>query len=226
MNALSRCFQTYLSSGYAKALLISIALAGPYLAYADDAQQDSSSGIGLIKMKMAETLNSLIEQGTATLNSMRRTVYAEPAEPTVVTLKMDKINSRFVAKEDQVYDRFTNLTWSRCSLGQRWVKSHGCVGTVRQVRFDQAQRFANEQWRLPTNAELATLIDRSKKHTPDVLAIDSVAFPDMDLRKLYYWTSTEEDNSFAWAVLFVDTGIPSILYRDHRYALRLVHSGV
>jgi hypothetical protein len=57
-----------------------------------------------------------------------------------------------------------------------------------------------------------------------MLAIDSVAFPGMDLDKLMYWSSDEENNSFAWAVLFIDGGVPGILYRSHRYAIRLVRT--
>jgi hypothetical protein len=131
-----------------------------------------------------------------------------------------------VEKQDEIFDKIYQLTWSRCSLGQRWDNNQQiCVGQVRQVSYDQALLRTNEQWRLPTREELATLIDRTRKTMPEALAIDSVAFPDMDPDKLYYWSSSEENNSFAWAVLFVDTGIPAILYRSHRLAVRLVRNG-
>jgi hypothetical protein len=194
-------------------------------ARADDGAMQPDDNLVIIKMKMAEYLNSSIEQGIATVNKMKRLVDAAPVSPTVTKLKMDKINSRYVEKDDEVYDRVHNLTWARCSLGQHWVKSQGCVGSVRQVSFDQAARFSSTQWRLPTQAELASLIDPTKKTMPLAMSIDTVAFPDMDVNKLYYWTNTEENNSFAWAVLFVDSGIPSILHRSHRYALRLVRTG-
>jgi len=191
------------------------------------AAEDNHKGESVVMMKMTESLHSLIEQGVATLHSLERNFTPELAPPTpaITKLKMDRMNSRYIEKEDEIYDRVNNLTWSRCSFGQRWVKSKGCVGAIRQLTFDQATRFTSPQWRLPTRAELASLIDPTKKSMPAVLAIDSVAFPDMDLNKLYYWTGTEENNSFAWAVLFVDSGIPSILYRSHRYAVRLVHAG-
>ena len=181
-------------------------------------------------MKMTEDLHSTVQQGIATMNAMKRnanvgTAAAPAPAPVITKLKMDKMNSRYVEKEDEIYDRISNLTWSRCSLGQRWVNSKGCIGTVRQVSFDQAQKYTNDQWRLPTRIELTGLIDHTKTSMPTVLTIDSQAFPGMDLTKLYYWTDTEENNSFAWAVLFIDSGIPSILYRSHRYAVRLVHSG-
>jgi hypothetical protein len=145
---------------------------------------------------------------------------------------MDKINSRFVEKQDEIFDRIFHLTWARCSLGQHWVNNKGCVGKVRQYTFDQALDIINArageddnaQWRIPTRTELATLLDRTKRNQLEMLAIDSVAFPGMDLDKLMYWSSDEENNSFAWAVLFIDGGVPGILYRSHRYAIRLVRT--
>ena len=184
--------------------------------------QEAPSGVA---MKMTEHLNQVIEQGVVTLNSLQQNKpapSAPAARPVVAKLKMDKINARFVEQQDEIVDRVFHLTWSRCSLGQHWVSAQGCVGKVRQYSYDQALSRSNEQWRLPTRAELATLIDRTKKNQPELLAIDSVAFPDMDRDKLLYWSSDEENNSFAWAVLFIDGGIPGILYRSHRYAVRLV----
>lgn len=226
------------------ALTIALIVALCVTARADDgASAPNDDGMAGIRMKMTEYLNSSIEQGIATVNKMKRLVSADsaadsaavtasavlPVTPLVTApatkLKLDNINSRYVAKQDEVYDRAHNLSWSRCSLGQHWINSKGCAGTVRQVKFDQAAQFANGKWRLPSQAELATLIDPTKKNMLSALSIDTVAFPDMDETKLYYWTSTEHDNSFAWAVLFVDSGIRSILYREHRYAVRMVRTG-
>jgi hypothetical protein len=217
-------------TGFKIILPVWLALAVTCIAHAgetSDATTDNATGDSVVLMKMTENLNSLVEQGVATLHSLKRNFAPEPAPstPAVAILKMDKMNSRYIEKEDEVFDRVNNLTWSRCSFGQRWVTSKGCIGAVRQITFDQATRFTSPQWRLPTRAELASLIDPTKKSIPAALTIDSVAFPDMDLNKLCYWTGTEENNSFAWAVLFVDGGIPSILYRSHRYAMRLVHTG-
>lgn len=194
------------------------------------AAQDNSSGVA---MKMTEHLNQVIEQGVATMRQAQQKASTTPSDspavkPVVAKLKMDKINSRFVEKHDEIVDRIFHLTWSRCSLGQHWVSSKGCVGTVRQYTYDQALTMFNgsgeAQWRIPTRTELATLLDRTKRNQPEMLATDSVAFPDMDPDKLMYWSSDEENNSFAWAVLFIDGGIPGILYRSHRYAIRLVRN--
>jgi len=197
--------------------------------------QDSSSGVA---MKMSEQLNQVIEQGVATMRQMQQKASATPAaatpavKPVVTKLKMDKINSRFVEKQDEIFDRIFHLTWSRCSLGQRWVSGKGCVGKVRQYTYDQAINIinarageeGNAQWRIPTRTELASLLDHTKRNQPEMLSIDSVAFPDMDRDKLMYWSSDEENNSFSWAILFIDGGVPGILYRSHRYAIRLVRS--
>jgi hypothetical protein len=177
-----------------------------------------------VSMKITEHVNQVVEQGVATMKNRQRRKKGGTLPP-VTQLKMDKMSSRYVENNDEIYDRITNLTWARCSFGQRWVKTQGCVGSVRQLSFDQAMKRAGGQWRLPTQTELVTLIDKTKKNMPLVLAINSVAFPDMDLDKLYYWSGTEENMSFAWAVLFVDGGVSSILYRNHRYAVRFVRSG-
>ncbi len=191
------------------------------------AAQDNSSGVA---MKMTEHLNQVIEQGVATMRQAQQKAGTPPppVKPVATKLKMDKINSRFVEKQDEIVDRIFHLIWSRCSLGQRWVSGTGCVGTVRQYTYDQALAMFNPsgaaQWRIPTRTELSTLLDRTKRNQPTMLATDSVAFPDMDPDKLMYWSSDEENNSFAWAVLFIGGGIPGILYRSHRYAIRLVRN--
>lgn len=208
-------------------MLACLTLAVACAAHADDTAKEKDSSFSIVKKKMTENLDNLIKQGVATLNTLDHSIKPEAEQPasTVIKLKMDKINSRYVENGDEVYDKVTNLTWSRCSFGQRWVKSKGCVGTVKQISFDQAYKFTNAQWRLPTRTELASLINPTKKTTPAALTIDTIAFPDMDLDKLYYWTGTEEDNSFAWAILFVDSGVQSVLYRSHRYAVRMVRTG-
>lgn len=188
-----------------------------------------------ISLKMADYLDSLIDAGTATLARLRDNAQAGSAAATPAPqpapampagrMKLDKINARFVERDNEIFDRQTRLIWARCSAGQRWNAEQGCVGKVKVYTFDQASQLGDGTWRVPTTKELSTLIDRSRQSSPDQLSIDTVAFPDMARERLFYWSSDEEDNSFAWAVLFIDTGIPGILYRSHRYAVRLVKSG-
>jgi hypothetical protein len=40
------------------------------------------------------------------------------------------VNSRYVIQGDTVYDKKTDLTWQRCSVGQRWAEGKGCVGVT------------------------------------------------------------------------------------------------
>jgi hypothetical protein len=208
-------------------LIVLVALAVTPVIAGDNHESFESA----VKLRVDADMKSSIHQGVMTVKNRAGQSATRPApvlakaHPSITWLKMDKMNSRYVENKGEVYDRVTNLTWSRCSFGQQWVQDKGCVGKVRQLSFDQAQKFSSNEWRLPTKDELSSLIDRTKKYSPEVVAVDSIAFPDMDLNKLYYWTKTEEDNSFAWAVLFLETGIPSILYRSHHYAVRMVHTG-
>ena len=74
---------------------------------------------------------------------------------------------RYVIKGDTVYDKQANLSWQRCSLGQRWVDGTGCVGTVERFDFRTAQQQASGTWRIPTKDELPTLVViRADQDTP------------------------------------------------------------
>lgn len=71
-------------------------------------------------------------------------------------------NSTFVAADNEVIDKKTGLTWSRCSLGEEWHKSKGCVGEI--VLMERKEAIARAEtlgrgWRLPTIDELLTLVD-------------------------------------------------------------------
>ena len=136
-------------------------------------------------------------------------------------------NSRYVIKGGEVYDQKSNLTWQRCSVGQRWAEGTQCVGLVKTFTFDEAQRQGDGTWRVPTKKKLVTLIDRNRNAAQHKTTIDEIAFPNMDLASLRYWTSTSYDATDAW---FVDFGVGDIDYlsnygRSGSYAVRLVRSG-
>lgn len=100
-------------------------------------------------------------------------------------------------KGGEVIDTKTNLVWQRCSIGQRWVSTSGCVGVVQQMRWDEARKHIAGEWRLPSRKELASLVE----HSCGSPAIDERAFPDLELTKLWYWTDTS-DGALVWYVAF------------------------
>lgn len=99
--------------------------------------------------------------------------------------------SRYTVKAGEVYDRKTKLTWQRCSVGQKWKEGLGCVGVILQMTWKEAMLLETPVWRLPTRDELASLV-ASNCENP---AINEEVFPDMELPKLWYWTSTESGGS-------------------------------
>jgi hypothetical protein len=76
----------------------------------------------------------------------------------------------------------------------------------------------HDDWRLPTRAELLTLVDDTK-HDP---AIDTEAFPSTP--SAWFWTSTPyagDPDAYAWVVYF-GYGYSGISYRGLSYRVRAV----
>lgn len=134
-------------------------------------------------------------------------------------------NPQYVIHGDTVYDRKSNLTWQRCSIGQQWSEGSGCVGNIKTMTFDDAQKQGDKTWRVPTEDELATLIDARRQANNQIPTIDVVAFPNMDTGKLWYWTSTPNTASLAWLVFFADGSVGGYGNRGSTNAVRLVRSG-
>ena len=124
-------------------------------------------------------------------------------------------------KGDTVYDKKTDLTWQRCSVGQRWVDGTGCVGEIKLFNYVDSQRQGDATWRVPTFDELATLIDngRAGRRQP---TIDWVAFPNTPA--LGYWTSTPY-GPLGWATNFDGGRDHSAYFRSDTNAVRLVRGG-
>ncbi|MFI4940064.1 MAG: DUF1566 domain-containing protein [Burkholderiales bacterium] len=136
-------------------------------------------------------------------------------------------NPRYVIKGGEVYDKKSDLTWQRCSVGQRWVnEAKGCRGLVKTFTFDDARALANGTWRVPTVGELKTLIDYDRTGPDKKPTIDDVAFPNMDRYQDWYWTSEPGGASGGWVVLFHNSLInDAIYYRGNTGAVRLVRRG-
>ncbi len=135
-----------------------------------------------------------------------------------------KANPRYVIKGGEVYDKETNLTWQRCSVGQHWREEGGCVGVIKTFTFTEAQRQARGEWRVPTKAELRTLLAPKRADNPPKPLIDEVAFPDIDENQLLYWTDVPFDAQ-GWYIRFSDGYVAYSAYRNFVAAVRLVRSG-
>src|SRR5688572_9743914 len=66
-------------------------------------------------------------------------------------------STRYEVKGAEVFDKETNLTWQRCSVGQEWKEGAGCVGEVRELSRAEARKTP-ANWRLPTKEELDGLL--------------------------------------------------------------------
>ena len=149
--------------------------------------------------------------------------------PAVEQAPASKANPRYVINGGEVYDKKTDLTWQRCSVGQHWKNDVGCVGIVKRFTFEQASLQGSGQWRVPTREELATLIDHQKADAHQSPTIDEVAFPDMDGGALYYWTSQRYSNSTGaaadgWYVYFRNGDVGQFLSSNPE-PVRLVRDG-
>jgi hypothetical protein len=139
-------------------------------------------------------------------------------------------NPRYLINGAEVYDKKTDLSWQRCSVGQHWVQGTGCVGIVLLFNADAAQQQAGGAWRVPGKEELGTLIDHELKARRQLPTIDEIAFPDMDAENLYYWSSspagkTPKGTPTGWNVNFGSGDIFADAERINTNPLRLVRSG-
>lgn len=130
-------------------------------------------------------------------------------------------DSRYAIRGDEVYDKMTDLTWQRCTLGRHW-KDGFCIGVARAMSWDEAMQQGNGVWRLPSKDELLTLVATNCTQP----AINEKVFPDVGVSSpWWYWSSTpyEGNASYARVVSFYDG---SLSYdRTYALAVRLVRGG-
>lgn len=123
---------------------------------------------------------------------------------------------RFQIKQGIVTDSATGLTWMRCPLGMKW-EGKTCKGKATSYKWEQALQAASgfsyagyNDWRLPTIAELKTLVDKSAgNERKGIPYINSVVFPRSICTSkagvaCYIWSSTPstESRNYAWIVYF------------------------
>ncbi|PZU17570.1 MAG: hypothetical protein DI589_25910 [Shinella sp.] len=97
-----------------------------------------------------------------------------------------------------VLDHSTGLMWSVESLGSKDDADDGITQEACEARCRELTLLGVNDWRLPTRAELAVLVDDTR-HEP---AIDTSLFPRVKPR--WHWTSTPcaWSSASAWSVLF------------------------
>lgn len=118
-----------------------------------------------------------------------------------------KKKSRYVANGGEVYDRKADLTWQRCSVGQRWNEDVGCVGVIKTFTYAEARKQGYGAWRLPTKDELTTLLNHERDRWPK---IEIETFPDMNANFTKYWgTSTDNDCWFVDSPTAASTTSPT-----------------
>lgn len=101
----------------------------------------------------------------------------------------------------EAYDAATNLTWKRCQVGQTYTGS-GCEGGEPGYKWDVAQRTGDSTWRVPTEKEMATLIDPDKVDKGISPAIDNAVFPRIAISTPPFWTSSHSSGASAWYARF------------------------
>ncbi|MBE4591013.1 hypothetical protein BOO24_01395 [Vibrio navarrensis] len=143
-----------------------------------------------------------------------------------------------------VYDKGANLTWMRCSIGQKWDGTT-CVGKPTLLTWEEAMQQAKDGWQLPTAEQLDSLVycsgDKPRSSArPDgryLLAsngrcegyflkptVDQLIFPTQNYS---YWSSTVYSNASgaAWNVSFKDGAVQPDKMNNRAY-VRLVQPGV
>ena len=138
--------------------------------------------------------------------SRRIVTYLSLALTATVFAMTVQAQTRFAVSSDgqEVQDSQTSLTWRRCAEGMNW-DGKTCAGKASKFSYAAAVKQASavaakgaQGWRLPTRAELLTLVDKTQKKP----LIDRAAFPGTP-NGLFWATRPEaNDNLNAWIVNF------------------------
>lgn len=165
---------------------------------------------------------------------------------TPVSERNTQTIDRFQVQNDVVADTRSQLMWTRCLLGATW-NGTTCAGKASSYGWPEAQKMLKtftyagySDWRIPTLAELKTLVDTETETAVPAVKIPHInqsVFPtpyckgaargpsDHDGHSCWQWTSTpvESDPHFGWIVYF-DYAYHSAIYETDRFALRLVRN--
>jgi formylglycine-generating enzyme required for sulfatase activity len=119
-------------------------------------------------------------------------------------------------------ERHKPLTWKDPRTGLEWqCESPGEMTWYKAQEYAESLRLdGNEDWRLPTLAELESLLDRTKARSEGRPPMrEEVPFRD----ELSYWSSTtfKRDTKTAWILMF-DGGYLLSYYKSNLYHVRCV----
>ncbi len=123
-----------------------------------------------------------------------------------------------------VTHKTTGLTWKRCAEGQTWTGSN-CTGTAATYTYDQAaaltSSFAGKSdWRLPTIAELGTIVERSSVNP----AINTTVFPGTPASVFWSGSADARSSGNSWFIHYYNGDGHGAPKRD-TYHVRLVRGG-
>lgn len=109
-----------------------------------------------------------------------------------------------------VLHKTTGLTWKRCSEGQTWTGAV-CSGTAQKYLWSQANALTSGGWRLPTIAELVTIVERDNLNP----ALNTTIFPSTP--DVFWSVSAAVGVSeYAWGVHF-GAGIEKTYRTENSY---------
>jgi hypothetical protein len=139
-------------------------------------------------------------------------------------------SNKYIDNNDgTVTSKSNGLIWQRCSVGQIWANAT-CNGEATKMSWDDATKltsnFANyNNWRLPTNEELLTIIYCPDSTNPKVCTADisrkinTIYFPNTPDNA---WTSVKTDTYDSAMIVSFFLGVSYPLSKDKLSYVRLV----
>lgn len=156
---------------------------------------------------------TLAEDNQQTLNSSksntenRFSVYKGNYNPQKFTFIAPISNDYVEMSDNSVLDRTTGLIWQKRDDGV--MRNH-----QEASEYCQAMELDERKWRLPTRAELLSLVD----YNYTAPSINTQFFP--DTKSFNYWASTPYTGTpqHAWSVLFSEGNVYCFLRELDTYA--------
>ena len=140
----------------------------------------------------------------------------------------NKDKQRFIVSEGTTFDSKTGLFWMTCPLGlsgdqceKGIIKSSTWLSALNSALESTFEQFNN--WRLPSNAELLSIVETNCEQSARLAKTNITAFPNTPAS--FFWSSTKiRDNSRkAHAINFSD-GLSYEKNRFQYYYIRLVRT--